>query len=210
MFFSPRPKDSRKEIEPIMTKLNDLASPCGKKKIKSNLCHAIYVQNIVEVLDMRKRMVLGPKTNLCHAIYGKNSRSAGYAKKEGLGTKKNLCCPDWQWSLSSYPESSKKHDDGPLWTKPFRALKKITDIRSWVTSSASPEASKMGRGGGRVERGKRIFVGGAQASFVRQGNCNASRLSFVAKQKKLERISSSPLVAWKNSPRETYIIKLRN
>ena len=30
------------------------------------------------------------KPNLCHAIYGKNSRSAGYAKKEGLGTKKTF------------------------------------------------------------------------------------------------------------------------
>ena len=74
-----------------MTKLNDLASPCGKKKIKSNLCHAIFVQNIVVILDMRKRMVLGPKTQIyAMPSTGKTVEALDMRKRKVLALKKPL------------------------------------------------------------------------------------------------------------------------
>ena len=56
-----------------------------------NLCHAIYVQNIVVVLDMRKRMVLRPK-NQIYAMpsTGKTVEVLDMRKRKVLALKKPL------------------------------------------------------------------------------------------------------------------------
>ena len=60
-----------------------------KNQIKSMPCH-LCAKHSRSAGYAKKDGLATKKPNLCHAIYGKNSRSAGYAKKEGLGTKKTF------------------------------------------------------------------------------------------------------------------------